>query len=268
VDLSVVKAGSGPGLLLIHGSLLNSSISWGAVLAKFAEHFTVYAMDRRGRAPSGDAKEYSLSIEANDIVRVVEAIGGPLTVLGHSYGALATMEAQERWSGVERVILYEPPVALTPRGPAMEERLATMEQALKAGNRPEVATIFLRDAVGVPPERIPGFPSSPFWPVVLEIAPTLPRESREVNIYRDWGARLARWKIPTAMLVGTETIQNLQESAQFVCKSIPRCRLVVLPGQAHSAMMEAPEMFVARVREIISGKIGGQSSGPIAMQEA
>src|SRR5271163_3510815 len=85
VEISLQKAGSGPALLLIHGSLLNGSVSWGPVLPKLAEHFTVYAMDRRGRAPSGDAKEYSIANEADDIVRVVESIGGPVIVLSHSY---------------------------------------------------------------------------------------------------------------------------------------------------------------------------------------
>ena len=71
------KAGAGPALLLIHGALLNGSISWGAVLPKLAEHFTVYAMDRRGRAPSGDAKQYSISNEVDDIAAVLETIGAP-----------------------------------------------------------------------------------------------------------------------------------------------------------------------------------------------
>ena len=96
VEISVQKAGSGPTLLLIHGALLNGSLSWGAVLPKLAEHFTVYAMDRRGRAPSGDAKEYSISNEADDIAAVVDAIGAPVIVLSHSYGALAALEALDR----------------------------------------------------------------------------------------------------------------------------------------------------------------------------
>src|SRR5580698_5976112 len=85
VGISVMRTGSGPALLLIHGALLNAAISWGAVLAKLAAHFTVYAMDRRGRAPSGDSENYSISMEAGDIARVVEAIGQPVTVLAHSY---------------------------------------------------------------------------------------------------------------------------------------------------------------------------------------
>ena len=66
------------------------------MLPKLAERFTVYAMDRRGRAPSGDAKEYSISNEADDIAAVVDAIGGPVVVLAHSYGALARWKP---WTG-------------------------------------------------------------------------------------------------------------------------------------------------------------------------
>jgi pimeloyl-ACP methyl ester carboxylesterase len=70
-------------MLLVHGSLLNGTLSWGAVIPKFADRFTVYTMDRRGRAPSGDAQEYSIANEADDIVSVVDAIGGPVVVLAH-----------------------------------------------------------------------------------------------------------------------------------------------------------------------------------------
>jgi hypothetical protein len=40
------------------------------------------------------------------------------------------------------------------------------------------------------------------------------------------------------MLMVTETKQNLQESARFVCEAIPGCRLVIVEGHAHSAMIE------------------------------
>lgn len=70
VGISVQKTGAGPSLLLVHGALLNGTIACGAVMPKFAERFTVYAMDRRGRVPSGDAKEHSLSVEADDIAAV------------------------------------------------------------------------------------------------------------------------------------------------------------------------------------------------------
>ncbi len=248
VEISVQKAGSGPALLLIHGALLNGSLSWGAVLPKFAEHLTVYAMDRRGRAPSGDAKEYSIANEADDIARVVEATGGPVVVLSHSYGALASLEALDRLQSVSQLILYEPPVALKPRDSAI---VAKLERALEANDREQLVTVFLRDQIGVPPEAIARMAASPIWPIVLQIAPTLPRETREVNTYQASPDRLASWKIPTTMLLGSETVGLLRDAAFFVRDAIPGCRLVILDGQGHGAMLDAPEFFANKILEIM-----------------
>ncbi|MGP0071718.1 MAG: alpha/beta fold hydrolase [Bryobacteraceae bacterium] len=248
VEISVQKAGSGPPLLLIHGSLLNGSLSWGAVLPKLAEHFTVYAMDRRGRAPSGDAKKYSLAIEADDIVSSADAIGGPVIVLAHSYGALASLEALNRLKNVARLILYEPPVIMSP---ALTELVATrMEQALEANDREQIVTMFLRDQVRVPPDRIEMMKSSPIWPIVLQISPTLPREARAVNAYQHSAANLANCKILTTVLVGTETVGLLREAALFLRAAIPSCQLVVLEGQGHGAMLDAPDFFADKILEI------------------
>src|SRR5271165_6209578 len=117
-------------MLLVHGSLLNGTLSWGAVLPKLAERFTVYAMDRRGRAPSGDAREYSIANEADDIGGVVDAIGGQVVVLAHSYGALAALEAADRLKTVSHAILYEPPVMIAAR-PDSDAIHANLERALE-----------------------------------------------------------------------------------------------------------------------------------------
>jgi pimeloyl-ACP methyl ester carboxylesterase len=260
VPISVQKAGSGPALLLVHGALLNGTLTWGAVLPSLAERFTVYALDRRGRAPSGDAKEYSLDTEADDIVQVVRAIGSPLKVLGHSYGALASLAAENRFAGVERLILYEPPLRLEPLGPRGEEVVARMQAALDAGDRSLVVTIFLRDQIGVPAEQLARMEASPIWPIVLEISSTLPRESREVNTYRGWRERLAGWKTPLTMMLGTESSILLKEATTFLSQSIPGCRVVMLEGQGHGAMLEAPELFLAKVLEIAAPEIGHQTA--------
>jgi pimeloyl-ACP methyl ester carboxylesterase len=254
VGISVMKTGSGPALLLIHGALLNATLSWGAVLAKLAAHFTVYAMDRRGRAPSGDSESYSISMEAGDIAHVVdaigEAIGQPVTILAHSYGALATLEALEQLKGIKRLILYEPPLTLAPLGPESEEIMQRMDQALLANDREKIVTVFLCEQIGAPPERLAGFQSSPIWPLVLQIASTLPRETRSVNTPRDPAPRLALCNVPTIMLLGTETPGRLRDSSIFVSQTIPGARLVMLEGQGHTAMMDAPDFFADKIAEL------------------
>jgi pimeloyl-ACP methyl ester carboxylesterase len=247
VEISVQKAGAGPALLLIHGALLNGSLSWGAVLPKLAERFTVYAMDRRGRAPSGDAKQYSIANEVDDVSAVLEAIGGPAVLLAHSYGALVTVDALPLLKTVSRLILYEPPVALHP---VESDVVANLERALQADDRDQLVTIFLRDQVRASVERITAMKSSPIWPIVLQIAPTLPRESRAANGYQPSAERLAAWKTSTTMLLGSKTTGLLRDAAYFVRDAIPGCRMVILEGQGHGAMLDAPAFFASKIIEI------------------
>lgn len=250
VGISVQKSGSGPALLLIHGALLNCVLTWSAVLPKLAEKFTVCAMDRRGRAPSGDGKDYSLSREVDDIVSVVKSIAQPVIIVAHSYGALATLAALPQLpETVTKLILYEPPVIPSPgdRSGVLEK----LDRALAANDREEIVTVFLRDQIGAPPEVLEGFKSSPVWPIVLQIASTLPRESRTVNSSPVSFEQMAQAKIPTVMLAGTETGGNMRQGVDRVCNAIPGCRLILLEGQGHTAMLQAPDLFVEKLLESV-----------------
>src|SRR5712675_1224064 len=84
------SVGSGPPLLLVHGST-GTRARWSSVRAPLAQRHTVHAMDLRGRGLStAEAGPYSLPREAEDVAAVAEAIGssvGDVYVVGHSYGA-------------------------------------------------------------------------------------------------------------------------------------------------------------------------------------
>jgi pimeloyl-ACP methyl ester carboxylesterase len=65
-------SGEGPPLALVHGMTADHS-TWQLVLPDLSEHFTVYAMDRRGRGESGDAAaDYSLEREVEDVVALID----------------------------------------------------------------------------------------------------------------------------------------------------------------------------------------------------
>ena len=85
---------------------------------------------------------------------------------------------------------------------------------------------------------------------MLQIAPTLPREARAVNAYRPSMERLGMWKTPTTVLLGSETTGLLRDSAFGIRDAVPGCRLVVLEGQGHGAMLDAPEFFANKILEI------------------
>jgi pimeloyl-ACP methyl ester carboxylesterase len=92
--------------------------------------------------------------------------------------------------------------------------------------------------------------SSPIYPIVLQISPTLPREARAVNTYQRSAQRLSNWKTPTTLLLGSETVGLLRDAAFFLRDVIPGCRMVVLEGQGHGAMLDAPDFFANKILEI------------------
>src|SRR5437660_9000166 len=135
ISIAVWRSGSGDPLLLVHGTTADHS-RWDGVVAELGERFTVYAMDRRGRGGSGDADPYRLDAEFDDVAAVVVAIGSDVHVLGHSYGALCSLEAARRTSAVRSLILYEPPLGGASSPP--EEWLADAQKRIDAGDREAV----------------------------------------------------------------------------------------------------------------------------------
>lgn len=254
VAISVQKSGSGPPLLLVHGAAVDSAAAWARVLKTLAENFTVYAMNRRGRPPSGDTPFHAVAAEVEDLAAVADAMPGPFALLAHSFGALITLAALDRLKNVKRLILYEPPVFEFPRGPRYQkEILESLDHALESGDREEVVTIFLRDQVGTDEAILARLRSSPIWDVFKRMADTLPRESRAVNTFRVDLNLLRQWRVPTTMLLGGQSPAEVREGTMFICRSIPGCKVVILEDQGHSAMLSAPELFAAKVVELAHG---------------
>jgi pimeloyl-ACP methyl ester carboxylesterase len=52
------------------------------------------------------------------------------------------------------------------------------------------------------------------------------------------------------VLLGTETTGLLRDAAHFLHEAIPGCHLVMLEGQGHGAMLDAPDWFANKVLEI------------------
>jgi pimeloyl-ACP methyl ester carboxylesterase len=81
------RIGGGPPLVLVHGSVCDRTY-WKPILPALAEHFTVVCPDRRGRGASGDATDFGIEREFDDIAAVVDAIDEPVHLLGHSTTAM------------------------------------------------------------------------------------------------------------------------------------------------------------------------------------
>ncbi len=249
VPLSVLQDGSGPTLILVHGSAATSA-AWTAVRPVLSREFTVWAMDRRGRGASGDGLHYSLDAEAHDLAAVARAAGKAVTLVAHSYGALVAViaAAGQQLQNVTRLILYEPPAYVTPP-PYQAQVREAMNRAWAANDPDGVASAFLGGVLGLSEEILSAVRTLPVWDEITAMAGTVYRESKEVDAFRI-PAGLSAWRTPTTVLLGSQSPAWMSSAAREVCAAIRCCRIEMLEGQGHLALQTAPALFASKVLEI------------------
>jgi pimeloyl-ACP methyl ester carboxylesterase len=248
VRIGYQQSGIGTPLVLVHG-VGGTSARWAPVLPALAQHFRVYALDRRGRGISGDAPSYGIEREVEDIVALVDSIGEPVDLLGHSFGAICALEATLRTSNLRKVVLYEPPVPIAGVTIYPEGLIDQLEALLAEGDREGVLTTFVREVVRMPDDAYQLFRSSPAWPGRVAAVHTLPREVRAHQAYLFDATRFRAMATPTLLLLGGDSPTFFRASIEVIAVALPRSRTVVLPGQQHTAMDTAPDVFA---REVIA----------------
>jgi pimeloyl-ACP methyl ester carboxylesterase len=244
------RSGRGRPLVLVHGATADHT-RWAPLLPALEERFTVYAVDRRGRGSSGDGPTYAIEREFEDITAVVDAIGGQVDLLGHSYGALCALEAALRSDRVGRLVLYEPPIPtgidLYPAG--LIERLRAL---LAAGDRDGLLTTMFQVVVRMPPHEVELMHRASDWPARVAAAHTIPRELECAVAYRFEPARFTSLMTPTLLLVGGDSPPVFTAATAVLHAALPDNRIVVLPGQQHAAISAAPALFLAEVLRFLA----------------
>jgi pimeloyl-ACP methyl ester carboxylesterase len=209
-------------------------------------------MDRRGRGASADAASYELRREAEDVAAVVDSIGQPVNLLGHSYGALCALEAALLTANLRRLILYEG-IPLSGAAYYSVGTIERLEELLQAGDVEGMLIALMRDVIQRPPEEIEILRAQrDDWAARLRIAPTVPRELREDQGYVFQPDRFREMTSPTLLLVGGASPPIELENAQGVSRALPDARVAMLPGQRHTAMITAPDIFIGEVARFLA----------------
>lgn len=237
-------SGSGPPIVLVHGATADHT-RWEPIRVPLAEGFTVLAMDRRGRGASGDAADYAIEREFEDVAAVAGAASEPAVVFGHSYGALCALGAAPLTGAVRALVLYEPPLAVEGHALSTEAALAGIERHLGAGDDERALEAFLREIAKLPSPLIDRLRRAPNWPMRVGAASTLPREARAPAAY---GARrFVDVTVPTLLLTGTESPAHLREAIADLADALPDARLVEFDGHGHAADVADPD----RVADVV-----------------
>ena len=239
--------GTGPALVLVHGAFSDHRTNWEFVRPLFEKQFTVYAIARRGRGETDATQGHSLEDESKDVVAVVGAIGQPVFLLGHSYGAhcglIAASLAPEH---IRKLVLYEAawPHLLSAAA------LTRLEGLAAAGAWDDFTLTFFRDTLAVPVAELEAVRTTALWAPMLADAPASLGDLRALRRYDFRAERLRSLRIPVLLQIGSESPRELYVT-DALAAVLPHASVETLPGQAHEGMTTAPALYARAVTRFL-----------------
>lgn len=248
--IAVFVDGDGPPLVMVHGAL-NDHTTDLPFVADLRDRVTTFGVDRRGRGASGDAPDYSIEREFEDIAAVVDSVaartGEPVAVWGHSYGADCAMGAATLTGNIGHLVLYEPGLGAT----CPDDAIEAVEKAVAAGDREGALLAALVGIVELTDDEIAFVRSSPAWPARLAAVPVLPREIRAEVRWIYGPGQFDAITAPTLLLAGSESSPAQQGASRRAAAAVPDAQVRVLDGHAHMAHRIDPAMVARIVREFV-----------------
>lgn len=270
------RFGTGPGLVLIHGSN-ESAASHTALGRALADTYTVYLPDRRGRGLSGPyPADYAVGHEVDDLAAVLKATGARL-VFGVSASGLVALEAARRMPElIDRLAVYEPALLLedTPVGTGWVGRFDAELAAGKVGAAlvtsmiglrlgPPVLKLFPRGLLARLTEKIMSAEdraAAPDVPTMRALAPTIRYEGVLLGQMRGTLDTFRALPVPVLLMGGSKGLPWLRPSMDALEKTLPDVRRVEFAGLDHGGSADVskanpkgdPAVVAAAMREFFA----------------
>lgn len=260
VGLTVEVAGTGPGLLLVHG--------FGGAKEDFADHVpvlarehTVVIFDHRGHGSSDkptDPGAYSMQRLATDILEVADAVGlERFRLLGHSMGGMVgrqvPLRAPER---VEALVMMDTCAGPIPGfDPSLME--AAAEVAFTRGKAALKELLDLAEVLETPAYKRtlldrPGYREfqDRKWADLSEVM--WGALAVELAHQPDDLARLAAVvRFPMLIVVGAED-KPFVAASYAMAEAIDGAQLVVIPDAGHSPQFENPGAWIEALTRFLA----------------
>ncbi|GGM47962.1 alpha/beta hydrolase [Longimycelium tulufanense] len=272
-ELAWERAGSGPAVVLVHGSGDNHR-SWDAVAPALAETHTVIRYDRRGHsrssAPPGQG---SIREDAADLLTVVDELaGGSAHLVGHSYGgSVVLLAAAHRPTAARSLLVHEPPLfALVDEGTRAEAGRWMRQAAdlLEAGDAEAGARTFV-DHVGFGPGSWAELFDDDLRATAVANAHTWLDQHRDPDRLAVDPSALAGSGVPVTVTTGTATPPTYRAVVAALREKLPGAAVARVQGAGHAPHLSHPEAYVnllrARLRDdrrsrVLPGRDRGQGS--------
>jgi pimeloyl-ACP methyl ester carboxylesterase len=235
--------GDGPVVVIVNGALSTAADAAGLAQALTDAGYRAVTWDRRARGSSGDARGSTPDREVEDLVAVIEAVGGDAAVLGHSSGAVLALVAASRGVPVRALFLSEPPLRFGVDEPA--DDLAERLQRYVDEGRPEEAIVtFQLENVGLPTEMVEQIRASDQFPALLPLAQSTVYDTKLVRDVSTPTPEMLAVTTPVTVLRGEQTFPLLITAADRLAEAIDGAELVIVP---ESVMHRPDPAATARV---------------------
>lgn len=235
-----------------------SGESWRLVAPAFEADHRVVVFDNMGvggsdRSAYDPVKYDSLHGYADDVVEIVEALGTPVTFVGHSVSAIIGMlAANQRPELFSRLIMVGPsPRYLDADGyvggfsrAAIRELLDSLEL-----NYPVAAASLSAVLMGYPdrPELTANLAES-----ITSADPAIAVQFARATFLSDHRRDLADVTVPTVILQSAEDNIAAPAVGRYVHEHIPGSRYVEMSARGHIPNLSDPDELVARIREALT----------------
>jgi pimeloyl-ACP methyl ester carboxylesterase len=254
-----LRAGSGPGLILLHG-LMGYSFSWRYAIPALAPNASVYAPDMLGAGFSDRPRgiDHSMRATALRVLRFAQNLGlSSFDLLGTSRGgAVAMAMAAECLGGngsqlrVNRLILVAPVNPYSPHGkwmaPMAGTGFGTVLVRAVLERAPFLHSYFHKRMYGdrsrIRPGTLEGYKAPLAIPGLFDHA---------LSIVSTWTADLQELEallpklapIPTFFMWGSKDPAVYVSSMAPLARHFPNSQTIVFPGVGHLPYEECPEEF-------------------------
>ena len=230
----------GPPLVLVHGGGAHTGW-WEPVIPFLAPGRRIASLDLSGHGDSGRREAYPMSTWADEVAAVIEAIGGPAVVVGHSMGGrVAPTTAYRHPELVEALVIVDSAMPLPPSFVAPSDRPAkvypTREQALARFRlMPEQPS---GDLTAVAERSIKETEDGWTWKFDPRVFTQLHELAPEDT--------LPHLTCPVALVQGElSTVTEPSLAADFARRLGRPAPLVTMPGVHHHMMLEDPAGLAA-----------------------
>lgn len=240
--------GDAPTLVIVHG-LYGSARNWGVIAKRLSDTRRVVAVDMRNHGQSPWFDSHGYDDMADDLADLIDHLGGPVDMVGHSMGGKAAMMLALNAPGTLRRLLVADIAPVAYGHSQMEfieamravdldavERRSDAEKQLAALGVEKALQSFFTQSLDVPGKA---------WRLNLDVL------AAEMPKILSFPQTDAHWDGTALFLSGGASDYVLPEHRPGIRARFPKARFAKIPGAGHWLHAENPRAFEATTRAFL-----------------